>query len=233
MSLVGVCEWVGCTNSALPGQQRCRKHIEVVPASDYVPEAIKAMATEKLAEALAHKFQTIASDMLDMAYMVLELENRDYDFTPLRGVGLLRWLRLIAYKQLDPRLVVKFQGNEKLLEAAARLPRPEQEKLAEKDNVLCIVIRDGKPDPVLADPLDLTPSQRRLVFAPDHIRDRAEQTRIVEDDLYKEQKKKRKKPTEIGPLKIDYERSGVMVGRIYISLALLKRAVRLLEKFAA
>ena len=112
----------------------------------------------------------------------------------------------IAYGQVRADLVVRLLGQPKLLERAAALPLPDQERVA-RDEPLKVMEPGG--DHRLIPASKLTRREIRLVFARDKIRDEAEQASwLRENPLHPAARS-----AEEEPVFVDRHRRVLVVGK--------------------
>ena len=160
------------------------------------------------------------------ATIVSIMEKRGIDLSDMK-LALLPYLRKIASNQVMPEVIIRFVGVPSLLNVIGNLPMPDQEKLAAGEPVPLMVVGPEGRAIRMADPLLMSMTQRTQAFARDRIRDEAEQALFLDSKLLKASTPI---PERIGKLKIDKERGGVMVGRQFIPLDDLARAVSVLRK---
>jgi len=173
---------------------------------------LESMTTDELRAELSRSLAKTAAELLRLAKIVRTLEERGEDLEDLK-IGLLNYLRLIAYDQLAPEVVVRFGGSPLTLRMVASLPLPDQRSLASGGSVTLVVKRpDGVFDKRLADPAKLTPGQLRQIFGRNQLRTEQEQILLLEDRREPKTKEKAKNQT-ISP---DKKRGGVVVGRKFI-----------------
>jgi len=177
-------------------------------------ETIRASDTEALRAQLAGSLARTAQEMLRMAAIVRTLEERGVDLRDLR-VGMLDYLRRVAYGQVLPEVVVRFAEHPLLIRRIAALALPDQRRLVEGQGVPVAVRReDGTIDHRLADPLFLSGPQINQVFARDRLRSIAEQTLVLEDP-----QRRPRQPVHRGRCRADRERGGLIVRRTLVPLA--------------
>jgi hypothetical protein len=136
---------------------------------------VRTMPTEFLRAELARVLQVSAADLVYLADIWAELENRGEDLSDLRrGMGV--YLPMIARGQLAAEAVVRFAGHKTMLTAMAQLPVAEQRRLAD-GGTLPLVMLDERDGWVSRDvPADaLTTAQVRQVFGPSRLQSTEEQ----------------------------------------------------------
>jgi hypothetical protein len=189
---------------------------------------LRSMTDEQLLEELKTGMRVNADNLLRMALVVKELESRGADLSGVK-LGLLHHLRRIACGQMLPEVVTQFAWSPALIARIGSLPLSEQRKLVDGDRVKMLTYGpDGSMTHRLADPVAMTPDQVNQVFARDHIRDDSEQALWLDRRVIRERAKKAI-PERIGDMHIDKEREGVVVGRTFIPLDHLRRAVKALS----
>lgn len=108
-----------------------------------------------------------------------ELDRRGEDLSDLRS-GLAAYLPLIARGTLHADMVVKYAGQKMLLAAVARLPMPEQQRLAEAGYVTLVgVDGEGGQMEVQTALHRLSAADVRHVFAEHRLRTSAEQFTLL------------------------------------------------------
>lgn len=174
-------------------------------------ESIGGMTTAQLREELAKSLRITVEQLVRMAAIVRLLQDRGDELVDIR-LSILNYLRKIAYGQILPELVVKFQSAPLLLNRASQLPLPDQKKLIGDAPVKLVIFENGRTDHRLLDPLKMNAVEIRQVFARDHIRDDAEQVSYL-----------RSKPTPVhrhaSEVVVDGKRKGIVVSgdNVFIS----------------
>lgn len=190
-------------------------------------DEFRDLSNDELRRRLSDSLGLTAKSLLRSARLVGALERRGEDLSGLK-IGILNHLRKIACGQLLPEVLVRYAAKPSLVVLIGNLPITDQQRLVDGELVrLLLVGGDGRRDHVMADPLNMRPHQVSQAFARDHIRTEAEQYLIL---VGKQQEAKRPLPQAVGNMRIDDERDGVMVGRLFIPLADLETAVALLRK---
>jgi hypothetical protein len=194
--------------------------IELRQASDR--DSLAALSTDELRDELTRSLSLTAQHLSRLALVVRLLEERGEDLSDLR-IGLLGYLRQIAYGQIVPEIVVRYAETPSLLRRIASLPIPDQRRLASGDTIEVVVRRDdGSFDRRRVDPLFLGRSQLRQVFDSGRIRDEAEQINMIESSPKSKEKPKSQK---IGRLRTDPKRGGIVVGRTFVPAADVAKAL--------
>lgn len=186
---------------------------------------LSQMSVEELRKELLDGLRLTASCLDRLASVVRELESRGDDLSDLK-IAMMKYLRLIAYGQLLPEVVVRFSCSPRLIGLVGSLPLPEQKELSEGKAVLVAVYgSDGKITNRMVDPLHLVSPQVSQVFARGAVRTQAEQA-VILDQRRAESKKG---PPKVGDMKLDYERRCVTVGKKTIHLEDLEAAIKALK----
>ena len=197
--------------------------IPVNPTATFVPE-LKAKTTEHLKQLLAEQLSLTVQSLVKLAWIVRILEERGEDLSDLR-VGLLNYLRLIAYGQVLPEVVVRFAANPMVIQKISALPEPDQRRLAAGEPVRLIVLGpDGQGfTHRMLDPLRLSRDQVAQVFGKAHLRPDSEQIAMLED--------RRSKPVATardparGKARADRQRGGLVVNRTFVPHAAVVSAL--------
>lgn len=177
-------------------------------AVEAVVAEINSLSTDELRRELATSLAGTATHLVRLAVIVRTLEERGEDLADLK-IGLLSYLRRIAYGQILPEVVVRFAEYPSLVRRIAALPIPEQLRLAQGEPVpVAIRTEDGSIDHRLMDPLSLSGSQVAQVFSSDRIRTAAEQITAIETRRPRRRKKE-------GRVRVDRERGGLVFGRSF------------------
>lgn len=139
-----------------------------------------SLSTADLRAELHRVLSVTAESLRRLAVIVRILEERGEDLSDLR-LGLISYLRRIAYGQLVPELVVRYASHHELLRHAASLPMPDQERLANGEQVPLVVrVAGGQHEVRMADPSNMRREQITQVFGPHGLRDPDEQTLILD-----------------------------------------------------
>jgi hypothetical protein len=191
------------------------------------PSDLAKMSTEELRAALAKIMATTVAQLVRLAWIVRLLEERGEDLSDLR-VGLIPYLRQIAYGQIVPEVVMRYAEHPAIVQAIASLPLSDQERLGRGEHVpLAIQREDGAVAHHMVDPISLQRNQVRRVFARDRIRSAEEQVILLE-----ERPERRPPPADpvIGGLQVDRKRGGLVVGRRFVPVATITEALSQLAK---
>lgn len=183
-------------------------------AIEKIQQELHELSTVELRDQLAGQLQLTADHLLRLALIIRELEDRGEDLSNFR-LGLMPYLRQIAYGQVAPEIVVRYAGFPSLIQRVSRFPMPDQVRIASGEPVPLVVLRGEKTDVRQVDPLHLTREQLHQVFAQDHIRSVSEQAVIAEQRLLEPPKPVRTKRSRV---KADPERSGIRIGRAFGAL---------------
>lgn len=181
-----------------------RHPVALLPESELARMA--GMDTAELKLELTASLNLTASHLMRLAIIVRTLEERGEDLSDLR-IGLLNYLRRIAYGQVLPEIIVRFAEYPSLVQRISHLPIPEQQRLSQGDPV---AVAEGDGDHRLIDPLLLTSEQVRLVFAKDRLRAVPEQAAMLRESPRK------RRPVKHGRIKTDKTRGGIVVQRTFL-----------------
>lgn len=194
-------------------------HPEDPEATRLALASLAGMTTEQLRLELAESLRMTAESLLRVALIVRTLEERGEDLTELR-IGLLPYLRRIAYGQVLPEVVVRFAQSPALVRQISSLPLPDQRRLAAGEAIELIATTEGgEIDHRRVDPLFLTPDQVRLAFGPGRIRPLEEQAAILHD------RKPKPKAGGSGKIRVDHKTGRLKVGRTALDVADVLSAV--------
>lgn len=190
------------------------------------PNELVHKTTDELKAALADCLRVTVDGLRMAAVYVRELESRGEDLAALK-VSMMKYLRLIAYGQMLPEVVVRYAGQPLLLNIIGSLPVPDQGRLAAGDSVKMVTYTsDGQLTHRMVDPRELHPAQMRQVFDKGSIRSESEQVVWLDADRAK---RRCEVPKAVGELHIDRDRGGVTHCRKFIPLADLVAAVKALR----
>ncbi len=193
--------------------------------------ALAELSSERLRTALVKSLARTAAELKRLAWIVRILEERGEDLTDLR-IGLLTYLRQIAYGRLAPEALVRFADSTSLMNVVAGLPVHEQEQLAAGEPVKLVVRRpDGSNDVRLADPLKMTRDQIGQAFGRGKIRDEAEQILILEDRATKPIAGDKRGAVKVGKVRADRKRGGLVIGRTFVPAADVVAALATLAEY--
>lgn len=137
---------------------------------------LKEMSEMELRSYLAQRLQFTADNLMEMAMVIREFDQRGIDLSDLR-LSLLVYLRRIAYGQTLAEVVALLAGRRDLLQRVAFLPLPEQQHCVD-DKGLSVVtgeLTSGEFDTRRRQILDLEPWEVRQVFGPNGIRNELQQ----------------------------------------------------------
>jgi hypothetical protein len=175
------------------------------------PADLAALDDDALEAELVRAMGLTVTSLVRTAWIIRLMEERGRDLSHLK-IGMLDYLRRIAYGQVAPELVVHYSESPALLRILASLPLPDQQRLASGEPVKLVVRRpEGKFDVRMVEPLKMARDQLALVFGRGKIRDEAEQILMLED--------RQPRPTgskgarRRGTIEPDPVRGGLVVGR--------------------
>lgn len=133
---------------------------------------------DELRQELAKALEITADNLVWLARLWKELENRGEDLRELR-TGLRTFLPQIADGSLDAQAAVQFAGNLTMLRALATMPIKEQRRLASGSRVPVVTIRGDKlvTRHMTAD--ELSAKTIRQVFTGGRQRSESEQRAII------------------------------------------------------
>ena len=188
---------------------------------------LETYSNDELIRLLLESFARTVKEIAFMASALRQLEQRGVDTTKLK-CGLKHYLRLVGNGQVLPGVLLKCSDNRALLDLLVTLPIPDQQRILDGTPVqLWHFLPDGTPDHRLVDPDILTRRQLNQVFARGHIRNQGEQLMLLQDQATQA---KKPLPEKVGKLLIDPEAAGAWVGRQFIPLDDLVRAVNQLKR---
>lgn len=198
---------------------------EGVPAQ--CPPELYGMTREALRAELGASLERTAAELVRLAWVVRLLEERGEDLTDLK-LDLVPHLRLIAYGQLSPALVVRYGQSGPLMRAARSLPMPDQERLAKGERITMAVQRpDGSFDQQMADPALMSPRQIAQVFAAGRVRSIEEQILVLRDRPDRPAKRKRE---TVGRITITPVGDGIIVKGTFVPKSDLVEALALMAR---
>lgn len=177
---------------------------------------------EALLQELSRCLDTTLSNVITMAAIVKRLEELNYEITV--HLPSLPFLRRIAYGQLAAELFASLQGEPLLLEKAAALPLPDQEKVA-RNVPLKVMEADGKHR--MVPPRELTAAEINQLFANGRIRTDAQQVGWLRTRLQRAAAKGAPTPDDL--VHVDKRRGGIQVGTRFIPRKELARYLAELE----
>ncbi len=202
-------------------------------ASDALEAEFASMPMEQLANLIREGLLLTVAAVSRLTCAARVYERRGGDLNKLTGF-LAEHILAVVRGHLLPELMVRFLRSDhhhvrRLVPVLARLPLDEQQKLVAGERVETVVLApDGRgytTDKI--DPLEMTPRQVRQVFARSNIRSLAAQRAIIQDRRMEAAKPI---PEQVGKLKIDNERGGVVIGRHFVPWSDLETALRLKRK---
>jgi hypothetical protein len=137
---------------------------------------LKDMSESQLRYYLAQRLQFTADNLMEMAMVIREFDQRGIDLSDLR-LSLLAYLRRIAYGQTMPEVVALLAGRRDLLQRVAFLPLPEQQRCMDEHGLSVVSgeLTNGEFDTRRRQLLDLEPWEVRQVFGPNGIRNELQQ----------------------------------------------------------
>lgn len=137
---------------------------------------LREMSETELRSYLAQRLQFTADNLMEMAMVIREFDQRGIDLTDLR-LSLLVYLRRIAYGQTLPEVVALLAGRRDLLQRVAFLPLPEQHSCVDEKGLSVVTgeLANGEFDTRRRQALDLEPWEVRQVFGPNGIRNELQQ----------------------------------------------------------
>jgi hypothetical protein len=180
---------------------------------------LSRLSTDDLRRELVRSLKMTADSLVKLALIVRSLEQRGEDLSSLK-IGMMPYLRQIAYGQILPEVVVRYAEQPMLVRAISSLPFPDQEHLSTGGKVEMAVRRDdGTLDHRLVDPLHLGRDQIHQVFTRGRIRSPEEQLVMLEA---KPRLVAKMAATEtIEGIKVDHKRRGLIIGRRFVPAAML------------
>ena len=207
---------------------------------DFVGD-LKRQSTTSLRDLLVEQMSLTAGHLLRLSWIIRVLEERGEDLSDLR-LSILPYLRLIAYGQILPEVVVRFAAYPLLLGKVSTLAEPDQRRLANGENVRLVVpIVAATTSPTeqqqsqqqqqlythrMVDPTKLTGEQIRQVFGKVGLRSDAEQISILDTKRANPKTlSQRDVPPKRGKVRADRQRKGVVVNRTFVQLADVLEAV--------
>lgn len=138
-------------------------------------DRLQGMDAEAIEKEIVQLCTLETETLVRMALRVRVLRDRGHDLSHLK-LPIMQALMLIAYGQLLPDLYARYAGQY-VCRYAMRLPIPEQQKLLEAESIPVAVSvgENGDIDYLKAPIASMSAAQVRQVFAPDKIREPAEQ----------------------------------------------------------
>ena len=162
------------------------------------------MDDDQLEQALASELRATTEHFIRLASIVRVLEDRGRDLSNIR-LGMMTYIRKIAYGQVVPDLVAQYQDKPLVLDRLAQLPPPEQARIASGGTVKVMVVEGSGTTFRMVSPRDMSADEIRQVFDRGRIRTEAEQVSLI-----------RSRPTfqqvriPVG-VKLDLRRKGIIV----------------------
>jgi hypothetical protein len=189
---------------------------------------LSRLSTDDLRRELVRSLKMTADSLVKLALIVRSLEQRGEDLSSLK-IGMMPYLRQIAYGQILPEVVVRYAEQPMLVRAISSLPFPDQEHLSTGGKVEMAVRRDdGTLDHRLVDPLHLGRDQIHQVFTRGRIRSPEEQLVMLEA---KPRLVAKMAATEtIEGIKVDHKRRGLIIGRRFVPAATVVEALAKLAR---
>jgi hypothetical protein len=197
--------------------------LAIATATTYQPPAdLATMTTQELRAAMTAAMARTVEQLARLAWIVRILEERGEDLTDPR-IGLMPYLRQIAYGQTLPEVVIRYAERPALVKAISALPRPDQQRLASGEPVpLAIRREDGTVEQRMVDPSHLVGEQVGRVFARDRIRTIDEQVIMIEARAYSSPRD----PTlTAAGITVDRKRRGLVIGRRFVPVAAVVEAL--------
>lgn len=153
------------------------EHVNPMPPKwQPLERRLKEMAETELRSYLAQRLRFTADNLMEMALVIREFDQRGIDLSDLR-VSLLVYLRRIAYGQTLPEVVALLAGRRDLLQRVAFLPLPEQQRCIDENGLTVVTgeVANGQFDSRRRQILDLEPWEVRQIFGPDGLRNELQQ----------------------------------------------------------
>ncbi|MEI8194742.1 MAG: hypothetical protein WCI73_02415 [Phycisphaerae bacterium] len=159
---------------------------------------LKEMSETELRSYLAQRLQFTADNLLEMALVIREFDQRGIDLSDLR-LALLVYLRRIAYGQTLPQVVALLAGRRDLLQRVAFLPLPEQERCMGEKGLTVVTgeLAQGEYDTRQRQLLDLESWEVRQLFGPDGIRNEFQQAVWLKGQAVRAALPKLERPTYV------------------------------------
>lgn len=142
-------------------------------------ESLSKLDVPQLRQELARSLELSASIVIRMAAIIRLLEEKGEDLSDLR-FGLMTHLRRVAYGQVIPDVIVKYQGYPMLLDRIASLPLPDQRSLSSGGLVKLAVLNTGVGvDYREVDPTLMTREEIHQAFSRGALRTEPEQVQFI------------------------------------------------------
>lgn len=133
-------------------------------------DRLKNMSDGELDKELAATLEVSAAHLVKLALIVRQKEERGHDLSDLK-IGMIGYLRRIAYGQVVPEVVARFGAAPNLLRKVAALPIPDQKRCLSPKGIPVGEMSGDRVTHRLVDPLTMRRGEIQQVFAPDHIRE--------------------------------------------------------------
>jgi hypothetical protein len=164
---------------------------------------------DELRRLLTQLLGITVENIVKVAAAVRRLEELGDDLSDME-ISILPQIRKVAYGQIVPDLLVRFQGYPSLLRKLTALPIPDQKRMAALEPVK--VLESGG-DHRMVPPLRMTNGEINQVFAADHIRDDAEQAAWLRS---RAETRPRAAVVAEDEIVTDMKLRGIWVGRTFI-----------------
>lgn len=194
-------------------------------------ESLTTLDTAALKRELVLTASAAAGQVLRMAAIVRLLEERGEDLSEVK-VGMIRYLRRIAYGQVLPEIVTTFSDYPLLLNRLTSLPLPDQDRIARGESVEVMISTDNGPDVRLIAPINLTAEQVYQVFGDGRVRSDSEQVAYLDAKRVKPQKR-RNNVVLSGSIRVDRDSKSLRIGKHNVSAEdVMKAMAELRDSFA-
>lgn len=164
-----------------------------------------------------------AQNVARMATIIKRLDELGAEVTIDNSI--LPYIRLIAHGQLSANAFTQLSCEPQLLDKVMRLPLPIQERAASNEPFR---VMESNGDHRMVKPLDMTPRERRQVFAGKRLRSDAEQVGFLKDQAAKDTAKAA--IVADSPVTLDRRRHGIVANGLFIPLAELAGYVASLSR---
>lgn len=175
--------------------------------------SLTSLSSEDLRRELQSAALGVAQQLLRLAAIIRVLEERGEDLSDVK-VGMVRYLRRIAYGQVLPEIVTTYADYPLLLNRLTTLPLPDQERIAKGESLAVMIQTASGPDTRLVAPMNMTAEQVYQVFGDGRVRSDAEQASYLDS--------RSSRPTKIAikrkSARADHNRGGLVIGRSFVSL---------------
>lgn len=150
---------------------------ENVPASIREEcQRLRKLTDDEIGQEFDVALNATTEHFIKLAAIVRVKEERGCDLSELR-IGMIDYLRKIAYGQLMPEMMADHGHRASLLKNLANLPLQDQGRVYREGVRVGRLTDKGEIDSVLMPLADLPTKQIRAVFAPGHVRSPEEQVR--------------------------------------------------------